>query len=170
MRALYVYLLQLAVAGLLSAAEIEVETGRGSPINVLVPGEENRLGLRIVNDGKKEEQFTLKYVIDNYDGSRFHDGGKTSFFLKPGAKRFLPMPKPERFGVYFIKATLAGNVSGKISKCLRYCYMKPAGPTAGQAKGFLFGVCVHSQRFPLAEQEREAMAAAWCGAKVLYQR
>lgn len=54
MRALYVCLLQLVVASLLSAAEIEVETGRGSPIHVLVPGEENRLGLRIVNDGKKE--------------------------------------------------------------------------------------------------------------------
>ena len=64
MRALYVCLLQLVVASLLSAAEIEVETGRGSPIHVLVPGEENRLGLRIVNDGKKEEQFTLKYVVE----------------------------------------------------------------------------------------------------------
>lgn len=166
MRALYVCLLQLVVASLLSAAEIEVETGRGSPIHVLVPGEENRLGLRIVNDGKKEEQFTLKYVVENYDGSRLHDGGETRFFLKPGAKRVFRLPKPEQFGVRFIKATLAGNVSGTISRRLSYCYMKPSGPTAGQAKGFLFGVCVHSQKFPLAEREREAMAAAWCGVKV----
>lgn len=166
MRALYVCLLQLVVASLLSAAEIEVETGRGSPIHVLVPGEENRLGLRIVNDGKKEEQFTLKYVVENYDGSRLHDGGETRFSLKPGAKRVFPLPKPEKFGVRFIKATLAGNISGTISKRLSYCYMKPSGPTAGRAKGFLFGVCVHTQKFPLAEQEREVMAAAWCGAKV----
>ncbi len=166
MRALYVCLLQLVVASLLSAAEIEVETGRGSPIHVLVPGEENRLGLRIVNDGKKEEQFTLKYVVENYDGSRLHDGGETRFPLKPGAKRVFPLPKPEQFGVRFIKATLAGNVSGTISKRLSYCYMKPSGPTAGRAKGFLFGVCVHTQKFPLAEQEREVMAAAWCGVKV----
>ena len=166
MRALSVCLLQLAVASLLSAAKIEVETGRGSPIHVLIPGEENRLGLRIVNDGKREEQFTLKYVVDNYDGSRLHDGGETCFSLKPGAKRVISLPKPEQFGVRFIKATLAGNVSGTISKRLSYCYMKPSGPTAGRAKGFLFGICVHSQRFPLADQEREAMAAAWCGAKV----
>ena len=166
MRALYVCLLQLVVASLLSAAEIEVETGRGSPIHVLVPGEENRLGLRIVNDGKKEEQFTLKYVVENYDGSRLHDGGETRFSLKPGAKRVFPLPKPEKFGVRFITATLVGNVSGTISKRLSYCYMKPAGPTAGRAKGFLFGVCVHTQKFPLAEQEREVMAAAWCGVKV----
>ena len=90
MRILSVCLLQVLVAGLLSAARIEVETGRGSPIHVLVPGEENHLGLRITNDREQPEKFTLTYVLENSDGGRLRDGGGTAFTLKPGADMFIP--------------------------------------------------------------------------------
>ena len=45
--------------------------------------------------------------------------------------------------------------------------MRPSGPTEGRAEGFVFGVCAHPQRATPREQELEAMAAAWMGAKAV---
>lgn len=45
--------------------------------------------------------------------------------------------------------------------------MRPSGPTEGRAEGFIFGICAHPQRSSAREQELEAMAAAWMGAKAV---
>ncbi len=157
--------LLLFAALLLSAAKLELETGSGTPIHVLVPGDEALLRLRIVNDGPVEERLALEYSLLDFTGEK-QAGGDAALALSPGKEEFIPLPKPERFGVYAIIVKLTGTATGTRSERLSYCYMKPSGPTPGAAKGFLFGVCVHTQRFPQAEQEREAMAAAWCGVKV----
>lgn len=155
----------LCAALLLPAAEIRLETGRGTPIHVLTPGDESRLGVRIVNDGAAKERFSLEYSLADFDGSEL-GGGRSAFVLASGETEFVPLPKPDRYGVRSVTVNLTGTVTGTSSKRMSYCYMVPTGPTPGMAKGFLFGICVHTQRFPPAEQEREAMAAAWCGAKV----
>lgn len=45
--------------------------------------------------------------------------------------------------------------------------MRPSGPTEGRGEGFVFGICAHPQRSSSHEQELEAMAAAWMGAKAV---
>lgn len=155
--------------------ELTLETGKGSAIHVLLPGEETTAGLRVVNRRPKSRELLLEYKLSDVFG-QILDESASRFKLAPGETKFLALPPPKTFGVYTIDAKLfetrTTNETGAdgapllFPQRLSYAYMQPAGPTPGRAEGFLFGLSVHTQRFSPAEQEREALAAGWCGAKV----
>lgn len=155
--------------------ELTLETGKGSAIHVLLPGEEKTAGLRVVNRRPESRELLLEYKLTDVFGQTL-DESASRFKLASGETKFLALPPPKAFGVYAIDVRLfeppdanGANTDGTpqlFTKRLSYAYLQPAGPTPGRAKGFLFGLSVHTQRFSPAEQEREALAAGWCGAKV----
>ncbi|EIP98167.1 beta-1,4-xylanase [Opitutaceae bacterium TAV1] len=155
--------------------EITLETGTGSAIHVMIPGEEKTAALRVTNRRPDNCELLLEYSINDARGQRISRNA-SRFGLAPGESRRIALPPPAKFGVYAIDTRLFEltginkNITQKASpshaRRLSYAYMRPAGPTPGRAKGFLFGLSVHSQHYPGTVQEREALAAAWCGAKV----
>ena len=48
-----------------------------------------------------------------------------------------------------------------------FALLEPAGPTEGRAPGFLFSICTHSEWWSPGAQDKEVLAAALCGAKVI---
>ena len=86
--------------------------------------------------------------------------------VPPLQSLFLPLPKPERYGVYYLTPHFSGK-NAEAEPEMRYCSMPPAGPVAENAKTFLFGVCSHTERYPVEIQEKEIAAAALCGAEVM---
>lgn len=145
--------------------EVALETG--NPIHVLKPGEEQKLGLRIVNNHRRSKPGIVEYTITGPDWDK---PAAPALFkkieLNDGGDMFIPLPPPPAFGVYKIDVRRAQDGHADEST-LSYAYMVPAGPTEGLSDGFIFGVCGHPQRYGREEQEREAMAAAWCGAKAM---
>ncbi len=150
--------------------ELVLETGSGSPMYVLAPGDEKQLALQIVNRRPADSSCSVSYQIRDYQGQKLFDN-TANVQLKKSGTVYLPIPKPTSFGIYYIDYSIAerDKPDAAVNKRIRYCYMKPAGPTPFGARGFLFGMCVHSQRYPLNIQEREALAAAWCGVKITRQ-
>ncbi len=126
---------------------VTLRTGSGTPIHVLKPGEEKELAFEVIN--RRPEAIQIESLI-----------------LQPGERKVLPLPPPRKYGIYY--PTLEYREAGKapVVRKFSYAYMPPAGPTPGRQEGFLFGVCTHLRGKPAADQERESMAAAWCGAKV----
>ncbi|EIP98164.1 beta-1,4-xylanase [Opitutaceae bacterium TAV1] len=155
--------------------ELALETGKGSPIHVLLPEEKNLARLNVTNRRPDSREFLFEYKLSDAYG-RILKEDVNRFKLAPLESKIIPLPPPPAFGVYIIDAKLyqsAGNEkpgtgegSFSLTKKLGYAYMNPAGPTSGRAKGFLFGLCLHSQRFSPDVQKREALAASWSGAKV----
>lgn len=155
--------------------EITLETGTGSEIYVMVPGDENLAALLVSNRRSDACEVLLEYKIRDSYGRVIRESANR-FSLNVGETKRIALPAPSRLGVYAIDAKLteidsnrediAGKEASSYAKRLSYAYMDPAGPIAGRAKGFLFGLSVHTQRYPRVLQEREAMAAGWIGAKV----
>lgn len=144
--------------------ELTLETGRGNAAHLLMPGDEALLKLRIRNLRKEPKTLTLNAVITDEEGKKT---GEILRKITPDERDItISLSPPKRFGVTVIQAELKEDGGEIIRKRMSYAYMNPAGPTPGRAKGFLFGMCVHSQRFSRSIAEREAQAAAWCGAKV----
>lgn len=142
----------------------------GNPLHVLKPGEESKLGFRIRNTRRGDTTGVLEYRISDTQRG-FWKEGKYDVSLKKGEAGFFPLPRPDLFGIYYadVKFSDSDPAIKPFRKQMRWCYMKPAGPTPGRATGFLFGVQSHQQRdsTSVKDQELEAMAAAWCGAKVI---
>lgn len=140
----------------------------GNPISVLQTGSEDKLGWRIVNDTKSPVDATLKYTVKDASGILV---GKDSVKARtlPGSDSFVQLPAPAKRGIYYVDMSYRqdGIVAPPVNKQQRFAYMMPAGPTPGKSEGFIFGVCSHSQWKPQKEQELQAMAASWCGVKVL---
>ncbi len=144
----------------------QLETG--NPIHVVVPGQEEKLGIRVVNPRDAEVRGELAYRVCDVDGRELAARQET-VTVPAGSDAFVSLPAPTGYGVYSVISTfrdLDGD-SKPAERTMSYSYMLPAGPTPGPATGFLFGVCSHPQGKSVAEQELEAMAAGWCGAKVV---
>ncbi|RRJ99087.1 1,4-beta-xylanase [Opitutaceae bacterium TAV3] len=145
--------------------QISLETG--NPLHVVKPGEENLLGIRIANPGSEPASATLHRTI-TFAGD--DDAGKThmqELTLAPATDTLIPLPKPQKHGVYKLRVRLAGNQGQLTEHTWSYGHMPPAGPIPGRAKGFLFGISEHPQWYPRDEQELMARAAAWAGIKVI---
>ena len=135
----------------------ELETG--NPIHVLTPGDGRTPVLKLVNTRGRTASGRLEYA----------PGRAAAWRLGPGEEFRLELPRPEKFGVSRVEVRVIDDDPKvrPLERRLSFAYMPPAGPTPGRAEGFLFGVCSHSQGSSDEELEREAMAAAWCGAKVV---
>ncbi|WP_043586534.1 sugar-binding protein [Geminisphaera colitermitum] len=156
--------------------DITLETGAGSAIHVIIPGEEKNAALRVSNQRPDKRELLFEYKINDSQGQVLSKNAHR-FALAPNASKRIALPPPKMFGVYAIDAQVREFTDGSNSapppppppshtKRLSYSYMQPSGPTSGRGKGFLFGLSVHTQHYPRIVQEREALAAAWCGAKI----
>lgn len=83
-----------------------------------------------------------------------------------GAVR-LPLPEPKGQGIFYVDYTLTDATGGKKEGRRSFAVMDPAGPTVGQAEGFLFSICTHTERWGERDQRLEVLAAGMCGAKVI---
>ncbi len=148
------------------AIAFDVETG--NLLHVLPEGEEAKLAFTFHN--RSREALTARAELEFRD---YYDRTVTETFdleLAPGAveQRQLSQVLPAR-GIWYVTNRLSttGKHSDTALTRRAFAWMKPSGPTPGRAKGFLFGICSHPQRWSWLDQELEAQAMAWCGAKVL---
>lgn len=140
----------------------------GNPIGVLRPGEEGKLGWRLVNSKTAPVSATLQYHVEDIHGATAASN-TVPVSVEPGSDVFVQLPVPAKRGIYYASMRYQEEGIGSPSRKTRrsFAYMKPVGPTPGRGRGFIFGVCSHSQWKPVEEQKRQALAAAWCGVKLL---
>ncbi len=150
-----------------AAAALAFDVTTGNEIRVLKKDERSAFGYKLKNNAKEEGSYLLDLQLKHYDGSSLQE--RFSISLKPGEEKTV-MAKilPDRFGHWEISGTVTETFSGTRSpvKCA-FAYLDPAGPTAGRAPGFLFGICTHSGRWAEQDRRKEYLAAALCGAKVM---
>jgi hypothetical protein len=142
--------------------DINVETN--CPVHVLKPEDVDKLAFTVATADADTHDITGTLILtDSYKNQIL----KTEFAttVAPGKTWRLPLPRPEKFGVYYLDATIQHGDKTQNRK-MSYCHMIPAGPTPGKSKGFIFGVQQHTERYPLEEQKKEAIAAGLMGAKV----
>lgn len=139
----------------------------GNPLHVVKPGEEDLLGIRISNPGTESTRVSFHYAIAFAGSDDADEPHIQELSLRPREETVVPLPHPSRYGVYKLRFKLTDDQGMLAENTLSYCYMPPAGPVPGQARGFLFGISEHPQWYPREEQDLMAMAAAWAGIKVI---
>lgn len=161
--------LSVGVVQLLRVEEaVRLELVTGQPLNLLLPGQESTLALRWRNTSTAPAAFSAKVRFEDGTGRGREVSG--DFALAPGeARLWQPGWQPERLGIWYLRATLSGHGenAGRANLDDALAYMQPTGPTPGRAPGFLFGICAHTNRWAEGTQDREAQAAALCGAKIV---
>lgn len=154
------------IAPRLSLLEINCDTPY--PINIENPEENKAAALRLRYFGQSPMHAQFDLSLRNSTGQQ---DGKLSQALEftPDSEIIVSLPPTTRNGIRYGEYTLTDKAvpAQKRQGDFTIARMIPAGPSAGRAEGFLFGVCSHPQRCPAAEQKREAAAAALFGAKVL---
>lgn len=150
---------------LLEAVKIEVETG--NPIHVLKVGEERTLAIRLSSLANEPATLDVRGEMEDWGGRRIPLDQRVT--LPKGGSAALALPRlPDTLGIWWIRAVLSDPTGGgELEARSSICRMVPAGPTPGRADGFLFSICTHTDRWAVAEQEKEVLAAALCGAKVM---
>lgn len=139
-----------------------------TPVRVLRKGNEDALALQFTNRSEKAGDFTVTLAYEHFDGTRFVE--EVSASLAPGRTFTVkPRRRPDRLGHWQVTATVreAGSPGQAAEKSRSFALLEPAGPTEGRAPGFLFSICTHTQWWSPGEQEKEVLAAALCGAKVI---
>jgi len=141
-----------------------VETGH--PLFLVIPGQDYKPKLVLKNTRNAPVGFKVRLEVERYDGEKRN--AEVPVELKAGGDAALPIPDDlKEFGIRWVRYQLEDEngyvVKGKSS----YACLKPAGPTVGKAKGFLFSMCQHSNRYPDDIRELEIRAAALCGVKVI---
>ncbi|HEX2947985.1 MAG TPA: beta-galactosidase [Armatimonadota bacterium] len=157
----------IAIRSLVSitdAVNVDVETG--NPIHVLKVGDEAKLALTFKNTALTPVSFVAQVRLEDLFGNTVPVEKK--FTLAAQETAAWQMPKMPKLGIWFVNYTLNDLASDtRTANRLSFCYMQPAGPTQGLAKGFILGVCSHPERWGNKDLQREALAAALCGAKTL---
>lgn len=147
------------------SAPLEASVETGDELHLVLPGKEKQVSLQLRNPGTAPRSVTAALrLFDPDDRLLLETSGE--FQIAGAAVQAIPLPPPERFGVYTVKLTLKEKDSLR-HETLRYARLDPAGTTQGGVDGFLFGICSHLQRYPVEERRRMARAAALCGAKLL---
>ncbi|MDR1280698.1 MAG: hypothetical protein LBK99_07735 [Opitutaceae bacterium] len=150
------------------SAPVIVTLETGNPLHVLKPGEENLLGIRLNNHGEKEASINLRYTITFAGAPPSPPPVSKDFSIGGKSDVFIPLPAPLRYGVYKLNIKTTRHPQSEVrEQNPSYCYMPPAGPVPGRAKGFLFGINEHPQWYSRDHQKLMAQAAAWAGVKVL---
>lgn len=159
----------IGIQSLSGGQTVRLDVKTGNPIHVLVPGQEDELALSVTGTvfNVTDKPLVLEYTLSDVDGRVLQDE-RLELILPAGSSALLfPLPSPEALGVYYIEAALTEVGGAAKKKRLSFSYMPPAGPTPGHTEGFIFGICSHPQRSTARDQELEAMAAAWAGAKAI---
>ncbi len=138
----------------------------GSPVNVVTP-DSARPAVVLKNDRLETVRGELEFRLTDAFGTEAA-AKKETLTVAPGEEKAFELPV-KRFGVYGVEVQYREEDPElkPVAKRFSFAYMQPSGPTPGRAAGFLFGVCSHPQGASTADQEREALAAALCGVKVM---
>ena len=147
------------------SAPLEASVETGDELHLVLPGKEKQVRLQLRNPGTAPRSVTAALRLFDPDDRPLREKSG-EFQIAGAAVQAIPLPPPERFGVYTVKLTLKEKDSLR-HETLRYARLDPAGTTQGGVDGFLFGICSHLQRYPAEERRRMARAAALCGAKLL---
>ena len=147
------------------SAPLEASVETGDELHLVLPGREKQVRLQLRNPCDAPRSVTATFrLLDPDDRILLEKSGE--FRLDGAAVQEIPLPPPERFGVYTVKLSLQEKKSLR-HETLRYARLDPAGPQPGAIDGFIFGICSHLQRYPAGERRMMARAAALCGARLL---
>lgn len=152
------------------AAAVSVAADTGHPLHLMLPGASRTAHLVLTNRSERRLAFDGAFTVSDYFGEygRF----ERKIELAAGQSIRIPVdtaPFP-RDGIYYIdyRFTAAGEKAAEgFTGRTSFARMSPAGPTPGRAAGFLFGICTHTERWGLRDQELEVLACALAGAKVV---
>ncbi len=146
-------------------AKIEITLETGDDLNLVIPGRESELRLKLHNPGLLAQEADLEYLVCDPDGEELLRK-QVPVKLAGTGTCDIPLPRPEQFGVYTVRFQAdGGNLFQQ--RLHRYAYLQPAGPLPGKPGGFVFGICAHPQRYPAADRRRMMRAASLCGAKLV---
>ncbi len=147
------------------AIDFDIETG--NPLHLLLEGEEEKLSFRFTNRAVVPLEFRAELELIDYYGRSLKR--LWNLTAAPGEGVTVPFDgKLPAMGIWYVTCRISEKDGNDVAITKRsFAWMKPAGPTPGRAEGFLFGICSHPQRWSLGDQELEALAMAYCGAKVL---
>jgi hypothetical protein len=146
---------------------VQTKLETGNPIHVVRPGEEHLLAIKLINPGSWAANVKLEYTLVFAGGKDAPETFTRELALPSHGESQVKLPAPTKYGVYKLGIRLADERGKFAGKEVSYCYMPPAGPVPGRAKGFIFGISEHPQWYPRPEQELMAQAAAWAGIKVI---
>lgn len=142
----------------------DLETGHF--LNLLLPDRKTPPVLLVRNEGT--ERLSLNGTLDVEDAFGNHRKSPVSTTALPGETIRISLPGDYRKqGWWKVSCGLLSSSGKSFSGTHRFARMIPAGPTPGRARGFLFGICSHPERFGREKAEREALAAGLCGAKIM---
>ncbi len=146
------------------AEAIQFDVITGDELHILKGGEEKNLAVSLFNPAGISIAGEVKFDFTHFSGRHFTVNEK--FDLSPGSEKRFPVSQEKLLGAWDVRAviTVDGN---SITRHKSYAYLIPAGPTAPQKDGFLFGMCSHTHRWPLRDRQLEAEAAELCGVKLM---
>lgn len=149
-----------------NAIKVDIETG--NPVHVLKAGEEKKLKLKFSNISDVAVSFSSTIDLVDFFGEKI--SYTKNFTIPSRSVQYWPSPAlPARYGIWWVNYSVTDNkvkdstAAGQLS----FAYMPPAGPTPGLGKGFLFGMCTHTERWGRRDRQLEIMAAGLCGAKII---
>lgn len=147
------------------AVLFDIETG--NPLHILREGEEDKLRLTLTNSSDRPLAGNAEFTLLDFFGNRKTE--TAAFSLAPGETLRHRPAAIDRFGIVTVEAKLSETESKSTAfRQLTFARLRPAGPTPPEETGeFLFGVCTHTPRWALRDQELEAEAAAFSGAKIV---
>lgn len=151
----------LADAGRAVAARLDA----GHPLNVVVPGAEDRLALVLANGLDREVAGRLAWTLSE-DEDRPGVPGTAAVRIPARGELRVPVPLASRvLGMRYCDWSL--EIDGRRSAGRQRCALfAPVGPGA-DASGFRFGVAAHPGRYTPSERTREIAGAALVGIGVL---
>ena len=147
------------------AVDLDVATGTG--VHVLRAGTDDKVRLIFTNRSSLPGDFEIAMAYESFFGTK--ETETFSLRLRPGERREVASGwYPDQIGHWTVRAAIA-NKNAPADRCEKnrsLAFFKPAGPTEGRAKNFLFSVCTHTERWSPGDRRLEAEAAALCGVKV----
>lgn len=136
----------------------EVDTGAGRRFSAWKTGDPCFLILSNIQKEHFSGEIDFEFTAESGD-AEWHR--KELVSLNPGESVRFSIPVPKRFGLYMLRGTIPGNHEMLIpfSKCI--AYMIPSGPPK-EHPGMQYGIALLASSLPYVD--RDAEAAAWCGA------
>ncbi len=125
------------------AVDLDVATGTGN--HVLRAGTDDKVRLIFTNRSALSGDFEIAMEYESFFGTKRTEA--LSLRLAPGERREVTSGwYPDCIGHWAVRAVVTNkNASAdKSVKSRSLAFFKPAGPTEGRAKNFLFSVCTHT--------------------------
>lgn len=147
---------------------LETTIATGCPSGILRKGNESQLALRLFNTVDTPLSFNATLKLTDFDGNEISSSHQLTF--KPLETISLKLPQLPTSGIWYthLRISTPDNPDNYRDLTQSFAYMTPAGPTSGQSEGFIFGICSHPNWTNDRNiHEREALAMALCGAKVM---